>query len=59
MSDQRKDNLLVAVALVEFSVHYEQADSELSERAWQLAADCLVDYDVEPEGVVDELKVGE
>ncbi|QCC57180.1 hypothetical protein NP511_22475 (plasmid) [Natrinema thermotolerans] len=58
MSNQRKDDFLVAVALTEFSVHYETVDPELSERAWQLAADRLVDYDVTPKSVVNELEIG-
>lgn len=47
-NQQPRDDLLVAVALTEFSVHYEAADLELAERAWQLAADRLVEYDVGP-----------
>ncbi|RKD85908.1 hypothetical protein [Halopiger aswanensis] len=35
----RRDDLLVTVALTDFSVHYEQVDPELAKRAWQLAAD--------------------
>ncbi|WP_339105911.1 hypothetical protein [Haloterrigena salinisoli] len=31
----RRDDLLEAVALTEFSVHYEDVDPELSRRAWQ------------------------
>ncbi|SDD45953.1 hypothetical protein [Natrinema hispanicum] len=54
----RQEDLLIAVALTEFSVHYEQADPELSRRAWQLAADRLVDHDVEPAEAVDELEIG-
>ncbi|OIB58171.1 hypothetical protein [Natrialba sp. SSL1] len=58
-SDQRRDDLLSALALTELSVHYEEVDSDLSRRAWQLAADRLVEHDVEPRGVVDELGIGE
>ena len=48
-----RDDLLTALALTEFSVHYEDVNPELSRRAWQLAADRLVDYDVDrPEGLV-------
>ncbi|QLK25399.1 hypothetical protein HYG81_15095 [Natrinema zhouii] len=54
----RQEDLLVAVALTEFSVHYESADPELAERAWQLAADRLVDHDVEPAKVVGALEIG-
>ncbi|ELY72172.1 hypothetical protein C488_15422 [Natrinema pellirubrum DSM 15624] len=35
---------MVAVALAEFSVHYDNADPELSRAAWQLAASRLVDH---------------
>ncbi|WP_081661480.1 hypothetical protein [Halopiger djelfimassiliensis] len=45
---QRRDDLLIAVALTEFSVQYEAANPELAERAWQLAADRLLEHDVEP-----------
>jgi len=51
----RQENLLIAVALTEFAVHYEDIDPELSRRAWQLAADRLVDHDVGPRETVDEL----
>ncbi|WP_226041555.1 hypothetical protein [Natrinema sp. DC36] len=53
----RQEDLLIAVALTEFSVHYEQADPELSHQAWQLAADRLVDRDVEPREAVGELDI--
>ncbi|WP_175416509.1 hypothetical protein [Natrinema versiforme] len=58
MLTDRQEDLLMAVALTEFSVHYEQADPELAEQAWQLAADCLVDHDVEPAEAVDALEIG-
>ena len=54
----RQEDILIAVALIEFSVHYEQADPELSRRAWQLAADHLLEYDVEPGEAVDEIEIG-
>ncbi|WP_222914034.1 hypothetical protein [Natrinema sp. SYSU A 869] len=53
-----RDNLLIAVALTEFSVQYEQADPELAEHAWQLAATRLVDHDIRPARAVDELEIG-
>ncbi|AFZ73051.1 hypothetical protein [Natronobacterium gregoryi] len=43
-SDDRRDDLLIALTLTEFSVHYEDVDPELAERAWQFAADRLVEY---------------
>ncbi|WP_226479148.1 hypothetical protein [Natrinema amylolyticum] len=58
MLSNRQRDLLVAVALTEFSVHYEAADPELSEEAWQLAADRLVEHDVEPAEAVGELEIG-
>ncbi|WP_255681683.1 hypothetical protein [Natrinema sp. SYSU A 869] len=54
----RQEDLLIAVTLTEFSVHYERADPELAEHAWQLAADRLVDYDVDPRDVDTELEIG-
>ncbi|QLK25400.1 hypothetical protein HYG81_15100 [Natrinema zhouii] len=56
--DDRREDLLIAVALTEFSVHYEQVDSELSEHAWQLAASRLVDHDAGPTEAVDALEIG-
>lgn len=53
----RQEGLLVAVALTEFSVHYEEADPELAEQAWQLAADRLVEYDVDPLEAVNALEI--
>ena len=59
MSEQnRKDDLLIAVALVRFQHEFLDIDRELADRAWTLAADRLVDYDLEPREVVDELEIG-
>lgn len=59
MSDQkRRDDLLTAVALTEFSVHYEDVGPELSQRAWQLAADRHVEYGVSPRDVDEALEIG-
>ncbi|WP_126664348.1 hypothetical protein [Haloterrigena salifodinae] len=55
---RRRDDLLIAVALTEFSVHYERVDPELSQRAWQLAADRLLEYDVGPYEVDEALEIG-
>ncbi|MFC6764883.1 hypothetical protein [Natrinema soli] len=57
LTDRRED-LLIAIALTKFSVHYEDADPELAEHAWQLAANCLVDHNVEPAEAVDALEIG-
>ncbi|WP_369728840.1 hypothetical protein [Natrarchaeobius versutus] len=43
-SNQKRDDLLTALALTELSVYYEQAHPELANRAWQLAADRLIEY---------------
>ncbi|OAQ51480.1 hypothetical protein HTG_18920 [Natrinema mahii] len=55
LTDRRED-LLIAVALTEFSVHYEDADPELSRRVWQLAADRLLKHDVEPHEAMGALE---
>lgn len=57
-NSESRDDLLIAVALTEFSVHYEEADPELANHAWQLAANRLIDHDVEPAEAVEELKIG-
>ncbi|PGF14066.1 hypothetical protein CP556_23700 [Natrinema sp. CBA1119] len=54
----RREGPLIAVALTEFSVHYEQANPELAEHVLQLAADRLVGHDGEPAGAVDALEIG-
>jgi len=54
----RQEELLIAIALTKFSVHYEQADPELAKQAWQLAANRLLEYDVEPREAVDALEIG-
>ena len=59
MSGERDDDLLIAVALTQFSVQFENADLELSEHAWQLAADRLIEYDVEPCTAIEELQIGD
>ncbi|MFC6765445.1 hypothetical protein [Natrinema soli] len=56
--DDHREDLLIAIALAEFSVHYEAADPELAVHAWQLAASRLVDRDVEPAEAVDALEIG-
>jgi len=53
-----QEDFLIAVALTEFSVHCEDADPELAEHAWQLAAGRLLEYDVEPCEAVDTLEIG-
>jgi len=53
----RQEDLLIAVALTEFSVHYEVADPELAEHAWQLVANHLLEYEAEPREAVDALGI--
>ena len=50
----RRDDLLIAVALIRFQHEFLETDPELAQRAWQLAADRLVEYDVGTRDVVDE-----
>jgi len=57
MTTDRQADLLIAVALTEFSVHYEAAAPELAEYAWQLAADRLLEYDVEPREAIGALEI--
>nr|WP_235019628.1 hypothetical protein [Natrialba sp. INN-245] len=58
-NDQKHDDLLTALALTELSVHYEQANPELANRAWQLATNRLIDYDIQPSKIAAELEIGE
>ena len=53
----RQEDILIAVALTEFSVHYEAVDPKLAEHAWQLAADRLLEYDVEPREAIGALEI--
>lgn len=46
---------MIALALTEQSVHYEDVDPRLSEHAWQLAADLMLEYDLVPQEIVEEL----
>ncbi|NKE37121.1 hypothetical protein GWG54_15080 [Natronococcus sp. JC468] len=50
-----EDDLLIAVALTRLLVDFEEADPELAEQAWQLAADRLLEYDLELSEAVREL----
>lgn len=53
-----EDDLLIAVALTRFHQDFREVDPELSEQAWQLAAERLLDYDLEAGEIVDELEIG-
>ncbi|WP_197075891.1 hypothetical protein [Halostagnicola sp. A56] len=55
MSAAKCDDLLIAVALTRFSVQFEDADPEIANYAWQLAADRLVEHGVSPAEAVDVL----
>lgn len=57
MPTDRQADLLIAVALTEFSVHYEVAAPELAEYAWQLAADRHLKHDVEPCEAIGALEI--
>lgn len=48
----REDAAVVALALTELSVHYEDVDPQLSEHAWQLAANLMLEYGLEPQQIV-------
>lgn len=43
--DNRLKGIVIAVALTEFSAHYEQTDPELAEYAKQLADEQLITHD--------------
>jgi len=55
--DDHREDLLIAVALTEFLVHYETGAPEFAEPAWQLAADRLVDHNIGSAEVVDALEI--
>lgn len=58
MLSNRQEDLLIAVALAEFSYETEDVDPELANHAWQLAADRLVAWDVTPAEAVKALSIG-
>lgn len=51
-----RDELVIAVALAEFTYWHQETDPELSKRAWQLAVDRLADYPVEPYESLEALR---
>ena len=55
-SDQRRDNLLTAIALAEFSYRRERTSPRLARRSWQLAINRLAEYDMDPYEAVDALR---
>ncbi|WP_265109166.1 hypothetical protein [Halosolutus halophilus] len=59
MLSVRQEDLLIAIALAEFSYETEDVDPKLADHAWQLAADRLVSWDVTPREAVDNLEIGE
>ncbi|SIS21040.1 hypothetical protein [Natronorubrum thiooxidans] len=58
MLSHRQEDLLIAIALAEFSYETEDVDPELANYAWQLAADRLVAWDVTPAEAVKALNIG-
>ncbi len=58
MLSNRQEDLLIAVALAEFSYETEDVDPDLANYAWQLAADRLVTWDVTPAEAVGALNIG-
>ena len=58
MLSNRQGDLLIAVALAEFSYETEDVDPDLANHAWQLAADRLVAWDVTPAEAVRALNIG-
>lgn len=45
--NDRDEDLLTAIALIQFSAAYERISPELAEHARQLAAERLLEYDLE------------
>ncbi len=55
-SSQQRDNLLIAVALAEFSYRHQKESPRLAARSWQLAVSRLAKYDIDPYEAVDALR---
>lgn len=53
--DQRRNDLMIAVALFNFSAHTERTNPEIADHGRYLAGDYLCGYDLSPEELVDEL----
>jgi len=57
MADDRlRYDLLIAVALAEFSYRHEAEDPQLAKWSWQLAVDCLAEYDIDLHESIDALR---
>jgi hypothetical protein len=55
-SDQLRDDLLIAVALAEFSYRHETTDPRLAKWSWQLAVNRLDGYNIDLPESIDALK---
>lgn len=53
-----EEEAIIIMALVRFSVEYEDADEELAATAWELARQRAADYDLSVEEVTMQLDVG-
>lgn len=51
-----QDDLMIAVALAEFSYRHQDTDPELARRAWVLAAKILDTYDIDSYQSIDALR---
>lgn len=51
--------MIIVSALARYSHYIESADPELAEEAWQLAADRLIEHDVDPMEAVEIIEIGE
>ncbi|MDS0477102.1 hypothetical protein [Natrinema sp. 1APR25-10V2] len=55
-NDRLRDDLLIAVALAEFSYRHEIMDPQLAKWSWQLAVNRLDKYDIDPSESIDALR---
>ncbi|UHQ96076.1 hypothetical protein [Natrinema halophilum] len=54
---QPRDDLLIAVALAEFSYRHEETNPDIAERAWTIATGYTSKYDIHPYEAIDALRV--
>ncbi len=55
-NDRLRDDLLIAVALAEFSYRHETMDPQLAKWSWQLAVNRLAGYDIDLSESIDALR---
>ncbi|WP_245800578.1 hypothetical protein [Natrinema saccharevitans] len=55
--DRLRDDLMIAVALAEFSYRHQDTDAELARRAWVLADKIRETYDLDSYQSIDALRV--